>query len=52
MAVTALGSTSFTLASMFAFKEDGPTAWDTSRVSAAIPSGASLSLSLSLAPWR
>jgi putative Mg2+ transporter-C (MgtC) family protein len=51
MAVTALGSASFTLASMFAFK-DGPMAWDASRVSAAIPSGASLSLSLSLAPWR
>jgi len=38
MAVTALGSCTFTIASMFAFR--GSTmAWDASRVSAAIPSG-------------
>eukprot|EP00808_Paulinella_micropora_P025608 g71859.t1 len=38
MAVTALGSATFTLSSMFAF-EDSSMGWDSSRVSAAIPSG-------------
>ena len=38
MSITALGSCTFTLSSMFAF-QSGPMAWDASRVSAAIPSG-------------
>ena len=38
MALVALGSCTFTIASMFAFIS-GPMAWDASRVSAAIPSG-------------
>ena len=50
MAVTALGSASFTLASMYAF-QDGPMAWDASRVSAAIPSGASPRLPTCPAPF-
>lgn len=38
MALVALGSCIFTITSMFAFS-DGPMTWDSSRVTAAIPSG-------------
>lgn len=38
MALVALGSCIFTITSLLAF-EDGPMAWDSSRVAAAIPSG-------------
>jgi hypothetical protein len=39
MALVALGACIFTITSLLAF-EDGPMAWDSSRVAAAIPSGA------------
>lgn len=38
MSLVALGACLFTITSMFSFM-DGPTSWDASRVSAAIPSG-------------
>ena len=42
MAMVSLGSCVFTIDSMFAFV-DGTIGWDSSRVSAAVPSGAQLS---------